>query len=168
MDNEEFNKIFNLEREGSIEEAHKLLLQLVEEKHPMALLELSMRSFSMEGYAHEVHLVETNLELSKELAEKAKIELEILSENGDGEAMRMLAYNYFGYHGHHFEKNVEKAEELLLASYGAGCVFAANELATLYASSDVEKASYWYKLAEIHKVRVVFNPECESYIEKNT
>ena len=166
MDNEIFNRISTLEQAGSKKEAHELLLELADENHPMALLELSSRYFSTEGYVNEVFPLEQNLELSEKLATQAKLELEALTKLGDGEAMRMLAYCYLGYHGHYYERNIQKAERLLLASYDAGCFFSANELASFYVGSDIEKAGYWYNLAETHNERVVYHPECESYLEK--
>jgi len=167
MDKEIFNKVFTLEQIGSKKEAHELLLKLVGESHPMALLELSSRYFSTQGYVNEVFQLEQNLELSEKLATQAKLELETLTKLGDGEAMRMLAYCYLGYHGHYHERNIKTAEKLLLASYDAGCFFSANELASFYVSSDIEKAAYWYNLAEIHNERVVYHPECEPHLEKS-
>lgn len=168
MNNEKFNEISTLEKIGSKEEAYNLLLKLVEEAHPMGLLELSSRYFSTEGYVYEVFPLEKNLKLSEKLACQAKSELESLTNLGDGEAMRMLAYTYLGYHGPYHEKNIEKAEELLLSSYDAGCFTSANDLSSVYVGSNIEKSGYWYKLAETHKVRVIYHPECEPYIEKNT
>ena len=166
MDNEKFNKISSLEEIGLKEEAHEILLELVNQNHPMALLELSSRYFSTEGYVNDVFPLEKNLELSKKLAIQAKSELEALTKLGDGEAMRMLAYTYQGHHGHYHEKNIEKAEKLFLASYDAGCFFSANELSSFYVSTNIEKAGYWYQLAEEHNVRVIFNPECERFIRE--
>ncbi len=165
LDNKEFNKILGLERKGFKEEAYDLLLHLVQENHPLALLELSSRYISTDGYTHKIFELTQDLELSKKLALKAKSALEDLSNLGDGEALRMLAYTYLGFHGPYHDKCVEKAEKLLLESYNAGCLVSANDLTTLYVWSDIEKAGYWYNIAEKHGVRVILHSECEPYIK---
>lgn len=80
----------------------------------------------------------------------------------DGEAMRMLAYCYFGHWGPYLEKNIEQAEKWLLKAYLAKCYASANDLATFYQDSDIEKAKYYYQEAEKHDCRVIYNPRLET------
>ncbi|MDH4149632.1 MAG: hypothetical protein OEW79_07125 [Betaproteobacteria bacterium] len=162
MNNEEYFKVSELERAGRTKEGFALLTKLVEEGHPLALLDLSARYYSTEGYAYPVERIPTDLAKSEELAVLAKQELERLARDGDGEAMRMLASTYFGHWHPVHEKSVEKAEELLLKAYEANCYFAANDLATFYSGSDLEKAKFWYKEADKHDCRVVHDQRLET------
>jgi len=75
--------------------------------------------------------------------------------------MRMLAYLHLGLLGI-YEKSIEKAETLLLNAFEAGCYFAANDLHTFYLGSDKEKSKHYYKEAERHRCRVVFNQDFET------
>ena len=168
MNNTEYEKISELESSGLIDEAHSLLLKLSEENHPMAVLELADRFYSVECYVNPVYPLAQDLEKSKALAHRGKAILEKMVEEGDGEACRMLAYTYLGFWGPFHEFNRNKAEELLLASYEANCLFSANELSTFYLGSDLDKASYWYNIAEQHGVRVIYYPECDSQLKSNT
>ncbi|MBE9489638.1 MAG: sel1 repeat family protein [Bacteroidetes bacterium] len=161
MNNEEYDKITEFERNGKPKEAFDLLKKLCDEGHPMAMLELSMRYYSTEGYVHPVFKIEKDLKLSEELASKGKSKLEELSSLGDGEAMRMLAYTYFQHLSPYLEKSFEKAEMWLLKAFESGCFFAANDLSTFYVNSDLEKAKYWYAQADKHQCRVIYHKECE-------
>ncbi len=162
MNNEAYFKILDLERSGGSKEALKLLLQLAEENHPMALLDLSIRYLSVEGFAYPVEHIEPDAEKSEKLALKAKGLIETASNNGDGEAMRMLASFYMGHWHPIYEKSNLMAEQLLLKSIEAGCYFAANELATFYLSKDIEKAKYYYQMASNHDCRVIYHEELET------
>ena len=162
MDNEQYNSVSNLEWNGKVEEGFRLLERLAKEEHPMALLDLSARYWSIEGYAHPVFPLEPDHAKSEELAKRAKKKLEEMAKKKDGEAMRMLAYTYLGHWGPYLEKSIEQAEQWLLEAYDAGCHFAANDLSHFYANSDVEKAKYWYQEAEKHNCRVIYHEQCET------
>jgi TPR repeat protein len=162
MDNEQYNSISDLERNGKVEEGFRLLERLAEEEHPMALLDLSARYWSIEGYAHPAFPLEPNHEISKKLAIRAKNILEKMVKENDGEAMRMLAYTYLGHWRPCLEKSIEQAEQLLLKAYGAGCYFAANDLSSFYVNSDLEQAKYWYQKADRHNCRVIYHEQCET------
>ncbi|MDP3840241.1 MAG: hypothetical protein Q8Q54_15080, partial [Methylococcales bacterium] len=84
MNNEEYFNISELEQAGKTKEGFALLARLVDEKHPLALLDISCRCYS------------TDIKKSEEYAVQAKEELEKLSSDGDGEAKRMLAEIYLG------------------------------------------------------------------------
>ena len=162
MDNEEYFKVSELERAGKTKEGLALLKRLVDEGHPLALLDMSTRYYSTEGFAYPVEKIPTDYKKSEELAVLAKEKLEQLSTAGDGESMRMLASTYFGnWHPIH-EKSIEKAEKLLLKAYKANCYFAANDLATFYIGSDLEKAKFWYQEAERHNCRVIHDDKLET------
>lgn len=161
MDNDQYNLVFDLEREGKKEEALKLLQRLADEDHPMALLELSMRYFSTDGYTNPVFPLEPDNVKSEELSKRGKEKLEELAESGDGEAMRILAYIYLGLIGVDFKKSANLGEEWLLKAYKANCYFAANDLACFYQGSDLEKAKFYYQEAERHGCRVIKNTNLE-------
>ena len=161
MDNDQYNLVFELEREGKKVEALQLLQHLADEDHPMALLELSMRYFSTDGYTSPVLPLEPDNVKSDELSKRGKEKLEELAEAGDGEAMRILAYTYLGLIGIDFEKSVELGEKWLLKAYEANCYFAANDLASFYQGSDLEKAKHYYQEAERHGCRVIKNENLE-------
>lgn len=76
--------------------------------------------------------------------------------------MRMLGYYFLGFWGLCEEKNITLAEEWLLKAYEANCFFAANDLATFYLGSDLEKAKFYYQEATRHKCRVVYHDELET------
>lgn len=162
MDNEQYSTISDIERDGKIEEGFLLLERLAKENHPMALLDLSQRYFSIEGFAYPVHPLEPDHEKSEQLALRGKERLEELALLNDGEAMRILAYTYFGYYGPSLEKSIVKAEEWLLKAYEAGCYFAANDLSSFYINQDLEKSKHWYQEAEKHNCRVIYNELCEA------
>jgi TPR repeat protein len=161
MDNEEYFKVSELEQAKKTKEGFALLLRLVEEKHPLALLDMSTRYYSTECFVYPVEDVPTDEKKSEELALIAKEKLEQLSAAGDGEAMRMLASIYLGHWHPVHEKSVEKAEQLLLKAYEANCYFAANDLAIFYIGSDIEKAKFWYQEAERHDCRVIHDDRLE-------
>jgi hypothetical protein len=50
----------------------------------------------------------------------------------------------------------------LLKAFEAKCYFAANDLATFYQGSDLEKAKYYYQQAEHHDSRVIQNSNLET------
>ncbi len=87
-------------------------------------------------------------------------ELERLAREGDGDAMRMLAYTYLGLLGV-FDKDIRLGEELLLQAFEDGCYFAANDLHTFYLGSDDEKSKFYYNAAKLHGCRVVFYSKFE-------
>jgi hypothetical protein len=76
--------------------------------------------------------------------------------------MRMLASTYFGHWHPIHEKSVDEGERWLLRAYEAKCYFAANDLATFYQGSDVEKAKFYYQEAERHGCRVIHNDRLET------
>jgi hypothetical protein len=162
MNNTKYFEALELERSGKIEEGFLLLEQLSSEGDPLALLDLSARYFSVEGFAFTVKQIPPNLEKSEELAIKAKNRLIELANIGDGEAMRMLANTYLGHWHPVLEKSIEKAEEWLLLAYKEKCYFAANDLATFYQSINIEKAKFYYKEAERHGCRVIHNNNLET------
>ncbi len=167
MNNEEYWLITELERKGEAKKAFQLLVRLADEEHPMVLLDLSSRYYSIEGYVNPVYPLDSDREKSKSLAKLGKKSLERMVLLNDGEAMRMLAYCYFGHWGPYLEKNIEQAEKWLLKSYKAECYAAANDLATFYQGSDIEKAKFYYQEAEKHDCRVIYNPNLETE-EKNS
>lgn len=162
MDNEEYFKVSELERAGKTKDGLRLLKRLADKGHPLALLDISMRYYTTEGFAYPVEAVPTDHEKSEILAIQAKEKLEELAASGDGEAMRMLASTYFGHWHPVHEKSIEKAEKLLLGAFAANCYFAANDLATFYVGSDIEKARYWYQEAERQNCRVVHDDRLET------
>jgi len=161
MDNDEFLTISELERRGSVNEAFELLSRLAKNSHPMALLDLSMRYYSVEGYAQPVFPLEPDHEKSEQLAKLAKERLEELASKNDGEAMRMLAYCYLGHWGPFLEKDRGQGEDWLLKAYDAECFVAANDLSVFYQHSNLEKSKHWYNEAETHNCRIIFNEQCE-------
>jgi hypothetical protein len=162
MDNSEYFKVSELESVGKTKEALALLLKLVDEKDPLALLDMSNRYYSTEGFAYPIEYIPVDMEKSELLAVMAKEELEQLAISGDAEAMRMLASTYFGHWHPIHEKSLEKAEKLLLEAYKANCYFAANDLATFYIGSNIDKAKFWYQEAERHQCRVIYDSRLES------
>lgn len=162
MDNQAYWKVSELEKEGQTKEALTLLVKLADNKHPLALLELSIRYLSTEGYINPVEKIESDEDKSNSLALEAHNQLIKLSNEGDGEAMRVLATTYLN-HWHPFipEKDINKAEQWLLKSYETGHYFAANDLAILCISKDINEAKYWYKEADKHNCRVIYDPKLE-------
>lgn len=161
MDSERYLKVSELERAGKLEEGLSLLKVLANENDPLALIELGSRHISTDGYSPPVLPVANDPEKGKELIERGKRVLEEWASKGDGEAMRMLGYYYLG-HLCLCERNIEEAETQLLQAFQAGCHFAANDLHTFYLGSDTEKSRHYYKEAERHKCRVVFNEDFET------
>ena len=161
MDTERYLKVFDLERDGKLEDGYRLLVSLTNESHPLALVELGTRHISTEGRSPPVLSIAQDPQKGRELIEKGKLVLEDLASKGDGEGMRMLAYLHLGLLGI-YEKSIEKAETLLLNAFEAGCYFAANDLHTFYLGSDKEKSKHYYKEAERHRCRVVFNQDFET------
>src|SRR5688500_9504171 len=96
MDTERYLKVFDLERDGKLEDGYRLLVSLASEKHPLALVELGTRHISTEGQSPPVLSLPPDPQKGKELIEEGKLALEELASKGDGEAMRMLAYLYLG------------------------------------------------------------------------
>ena len=162
MNNEEYSLITELECKGEEKKAFQLLERLANEGHPMALLDLSLRYYSIEGHVNPVHPLDPDFEKSESLAKLGKKSLEKMALTNDGEAMRMLAYCYFGYWGPYLNKNIEQAEKWLLKAYQAKCYAAANDLATFYQGSDIEKAKFYYKEAERHDCRYIYNVNLET------
>lgn len=162
MNNEEYFNIFELEQAGKIKEGFALLTRLVDEKHPLALLDMSCRCYSTEGFVYPIQEIPTDVKKSEEYAVQAKEELEKLSSAGDGEAKRMLAEMYLGHWHPVHEKSIEKAEQLFLEAYEAKCYFAANELALFYRGWNLEKAKFWYQEAERHNCRVIRDDRLET------
>lgn len=162
MDNDEYFNVLDMERSGEIEEGFLQLEKLAEDGHPLALLDLSARYFSTEGFAYPVKRIDTDEKKSEELAVKAKDRLVELANAGDGEAMRMLASTYLGHWHPVHKKSVMQAEKWLIQAYNAGCYFAANDLATFYQGSDIERAKFYYKEAERHGCRVIQNDDLET------
>ncbi len=162
MDNEEYFEISDLEQSGKTKEGFALLMKLVSENHPMALLDMSGRYYSTEGFVYPVEDVPVDMKKSEELAVQAKKAFEKLAKKGDGEAKRMLASIYLGHWHPIHEKSLEKAEELLLEAYKVKRYFAANDLAIFYLGSDIEKAKFWYKEAERHDCRVIYDKRLET------
>lgn len=160
VDMTRFNEVGDLDRAGDHDAAMALLTQLGAEKDPMALIELGCRYFSQDGCWPKVKTFPTNEQAGLKLMEEGRRELERLAQDGDGEAMRMLAYTHLGLLGV-FEKDISRGEKLLLEAFEAGCYFAANDLHVLYLGSDDEKSKFHYNAAESHGCRVVFNSKFE-------
>ena len=160
MYSEDLDQVNQLDRDGKHQEAFDLLCSLGDNNNPMALFELSSRYYCSESIEPKVLALDSDIDISKKFAESGKKELELMAEE-NGEAMRMLAYLYFGHLCPHY-KDVELAEMHLKKSISAGCHFASNDLATYYRSIDITKARYWYKYAEEHNCRVIANPELDS------
>ena len=72
MDNEDYWLISELERKGEAKKAFELLERLASEDHPMALLDLSLRYFSIDGYVHPVYPLDSDPEKSEALAKSGK------------------------------------------------------------------------------------------------
>lgn len=153
--------VLDLEQAGEKERAWQLLNLLAVEEDPLALLDLATRYFSTEGFTYPVHPVEPDRNKSDELATKGKEILERRAEAGDGDAMRILACTYLGHWHPIHEVSIKKAEYWLLKAFDAGCYFAANDLAPFYQEQDIEKAKYWYRMAERHNCRVIYNEKLE-------
>lgn len=162
MDSGEYLRISEMERSGQTEEGFRLLERLAREGNPLALLDLAARFYSTEGYAYPVKQIESDERRSEELAIKAKNRLLDLANAGDGEAMRMLASTYFAHWHPIHERSLDEGEKWLLRAYEANCYFAANDLATFYFGSDVEKAKFYYQEAERHGCRVIHNDRLET------
>lgn len=161
MDTLKYTEVFERERNGRRQEAFELLEQLAKDQDPMALIELGCRYYSVDGQKPEPLSIEPDDAKSKFYLKEGKARLEELAQEGDSEAMRMLGYVYLGLLGI-YEKSVQKGEAYLLASFERGCCFAANDLATFYQGSDIEKARYYYQEAEKHNCRVVHNDDLET------
>jgi hypothetical protein len=161
MDNDEYFKVSELEHDKKTKEGFALLLRLVEEKHPLALLEMSNRYYATADFVYSVEDIPVDEKKSEELALMGKARLEELSAAGDGEAMRMLAYTYFGYFHPVLEKSIEKAEQFLLQAYEKNNYVAANDLAVFCIGTDLEKAKFWYQEAERHDCRVIHDDRLE-------
>ena len=162
MDTREYSRALDMEQAGETKEGFSLLVQLADEGHPLALLDMATRYWSTEGFAYPVEAVPHDAKKSEEYALRAKARLEELSGAGDGDAMRMLATTFLGHWHPIHEKSIEKAEQLLLEAYDAKCYFAANDLAALYLFSDLEKAKFWYQQAERHGCRVMHDDRLET------
>lgn len=162
MNTDEYYKIMEIERTGETSKALSMLKKLAHEGDALALLDLSARYYSIDGYAYPVEHIESDHIKSEELFFKAKEKFEELSNEGSGEAMRMLANIYLGHWGPYLEKSFEKAEKYLLKAIEAKCFFAANDLATYYQGSNLEKAKYYYQMAEKHNCRVIYNENLET------
>jgi len=162
MNTEAYYKVMEIERAGETAKALTMLEKLAQNRDPLALLDLSARYYSIDGYAYPVEPIKPDHKKSKEFFFKAKERFEELTKEGSGEAMRMLASIYFGHWGPYIEKSYEKAEQYLLNAIEAKCFFAANDLATFYQGSDLEKAKYYYKMAEKHNCRVIYNENLET------
>ncbi|MBN4082033.1 MAG: hypothetical protein COC05_06680 [Gammaproteobacteria bacterium] len=162
MDTNEYFKAIEMERSGNSEEGFLLLEKLSNEGDPLALLDLSMRYISIEGYASLVKHIEPNEIKSEELAIKAENRLSELASDGDGEAMRMLANIYLGHWHSVQKKSIVEAEKMLLRAFEANCYFAANDLATFYQGSDIKKEKFYYQEAERHGCRIVQNDNLET------
>ena len=156
-----WHNVHELDCAGKTAEAFSLLQKLANDSDPFALLELSMRYASTDGYVVPVEPMEQDLAKSQSLAILSKKKFEEYASKGDGEAMRMLANFYMGLWHPVFEKSCEKAEKLLLEAISVGHYFAANDLATYYQGSSIDKAKYYYQLAEEHNCRVVYNKNLE-------
>jgi TPR repeat protein len=161
MDSERYLKVSELERAGKLEEGLSLLRALASENDPLALVELGSRHITTEGYSPSILPIVSEPEKGKKLIERGKRVLEEWASKGDGEAMRMLGYFYLG-HLCPCEKDIQKAETLLLNAFQAGCYFAANDLHTFYLGSNINKSKHYYKEAERHKCRVVFHEDFET------
>ena len=161
MDSSEYFKVSEMERSGKTEEGFLLLEKLAEEDDPLALLDLSARYYSTEGFAYPLKRIRPDERKSEELAIKAKNRLTELANMGDGEAMRMLASIYLGHWHPVHRRSVEEAEKWLVRAYDAGCRVAANDLATFYQGSDIEKAKFYFQEAERHGCRVIQNDDLE-------
>ena len=138
MNTESYLEVSNLDKLGKHREAFELLVRLADERHPLALLELSSRYLTTEGYSPPVFPLEPDHEKSDSLAKEGEIELRRLADSQDGEAMRMLGYLHLGQLCP-YTKNITEAERWFHRAYKAGCYFAANDLHTFYLGSDIEK-----------------------------
>ena len=161
MDTLKITEVYELDREGMCDEAFELLEQLAKDQDPMALIELGCRYYSVDGHVPEPLRIEQDEEKSKRYLSEGKLKLEELAQEGDAEAMRMLGYLHLGLLGI-YERSVSEGEKYLLASFEAGCKFAANDLATFYQGTDVKKAKYYYQEAERSNCRVVQNENLET------
>ena len=162
MNTDEYYKIMEIERSGETAEALVMLKNLANKGDALALLDLSTRYYSIEGYAYPIEHIEPDHVYSEKLFFKAKESFEKLAADGSGEAMRMLANIYLGAWGPYIERSIENAETLLLKSIEANHFFSANELATLYLGNDIKKAKYYYQMAKEHNCLVIMNDAFET------
>ncbi|MCG8669965.1 MAG: hypothetical protein MI867_11170 [Pseudomonadales bacterium] len=162
MITDKFQKVFELEEHNEFENAFALLSELAGKGYGLALLEMASRYHSPESYAKDIYPKSPDKRLSEEYASKAFKALHNESLIGNGESMRMLAYTYLGLSLPFYEKDLSVGEDLLLKAFEAGCYVAANDLSTFYLGKDIEKAKFWYKQADIHNCRVIYNAECET------
>ena len=162
MNTDEYYKIMEIERSGETVEALLMLKKLAKKGDALALLDLSTRYYSTEGYVYPVEHIEPDHAYSEELFFKAKESFEKLAADGSGEAMRMLANFYLGAWGPYIERSIEKAETLLLESIEAKNYFSANELASMYLGRDLKKAKYYYQMAKEHDCLVIKNDAFET------
>jgi hypothetical protein len=161
MDSTQYFDVLELERSGRTEEGFLQLARLAEEGDPLALLDLSSRYYSTEGFAPPVKKIKRDEKKSEQFALIAEKRLLKIANSGDGEAMRMLANTYLGHWHPVLKKPHEIAESWLLKAYEANCYLAANDLATFYQYRDIEKAKHYYQEAECHGCRVIFNSSLE-------
>ncbi len=162
MNSEQYFHALDLERAGNTQEGIALLLKLANEGDPLALLDMSNRYFSTEGYTYQVADIKPDEKKSENCAILAKERLIALAEVGDGEAMRMLALTYLGHWHPILEKSIDKAEKLLLKAFDTKCYFAANDLALFYIGSDIKKAKFYYQEAERNNCRVIHDDRLET------
>jgi hypothetical protein len=154
MDCTQYLKVSDLDGEGKCEDAYRLLLKLAAGRDPLALLELSSRNFSTNGYTPPVFALPPDIEKSKSLAREGEQVLLDLAAKQDGEAMRILGNLYLGHFSPH-HKSYETAKDWLHKSFDAGCHFAANDLSVFYSGIDMEKAKYWRQQAVQHGCCVI-------------
>lgn len=162
MNDAEYFDVFDLESSGKTEEGFLLLERLAEEGNYLALLDLSARYFSTEGYAFPVKAILSDEKKSEELALKAEKRLLELATAGDGEAMRMLANTYLGHWHPVLKKSVELAETWLLRAYEVEHYEAANDLAVFYLERDIDRAKFYYREAELHSCKVIYHDRLET------
>lgn len=166
MDCTRFLKVSELDSEGKCEDAYRLLLQLATERDPLALLELSCRNFSTNGFSPPVFPLPPDIEKSKSFAREGEQVLLDLAAEKDGEAMRTLGNIFLGLtlpHHPDFAEYLDrqKAKEWLLKAFEAGCYFAANDLA-FYFGENIEEAKFWRGQAVQHGCCVISPLEANS------
>ncbi|MGC1510091.1 SEL1-like repeat protein [Ketobacter sp.] len=160
MSAEKFQKVYELEDLGEFKKAFVVLSELADAGYGLALFEMASRLLSPESYVKDIYPKTPDEELSKEYASRAFRALTDEALAGNGESMRMLAYAYLGLSVPFYENDISKGEQWLLNAFDAGCNFAANDLSTFYLGSDLEKAKFWYKQADKHSCRVIYNESC--------
>jgi hypothetical protein len=84
MDSERFQKVWELERAGKLEEGLRHLKALANENDPLALIELGSRHITTDGYSPPVLSVGSDPDKGKELIEKGRRALEKMAAEGDG------------------------------------------------------------------------------------